>query len=195
MAQRIKVPGRISLEFPIVPNLGMILARFGYNSGIIIYVRPLIEYCPNGLNSNEVKTTMRTRTIAGILIVALVAVSAGVVAAQHGQGGGAGGARYVDDNGDGVCDNIGERPEFVDDDNDGVCDNNCRRGRGGCGCGCGGNGANFVDEDGDGICDNDGINGRDDDNDGIPNGQDEDYEPPRDGRGRGNGGQGHGRNR
>jgi len=170
-------------------NLGMILVRFGYNSGIIIYVRPLIEYRPNGLNSNEVKTTMKTRTVTGILIVALVALSAGVVAAQYGQGGG---ARYADDDGDGVCDNIGERPGFVDADGDGVCDNDCGRGRGRCGCG--GNG-NVVDEDGDGVCDNIGINGRDSDGDGVPNGQDEDYEPPRDGSGRGNGGQGHGRNR
>ncbi len=173
-------------------NLGMILVKFGYNSGIIIYVCTLIEYCPNGLNSNEVKTTMKTRTIAGILIVALVALSAGVAAAQYSKGDGAGGAQYVDEDGDGVCDNIGDRPEFVDEDGDGVCDNNCGRGRGGCGCG--GNG-NFVDEDGDGICDNIGTNGRDSDGDGIPNGQDDDYEPPRDGSGRGNGGQGHGRNR
>ncbi len=51
-----------------------------------------------------------------------------------------------------------------------------------------------MDEDGDGICDNIGTNGRDDDGDGIPNGQDEDHvKNPRDGRG--NHGNGHGRNR
>jgi hypothetical protein len=165
----------------------MILVRFGYNSGIIIYVRPLIEYCPNGLNSNEVETTMKTRIMTGILIVALVAVSAGVAAAQYGQGG-AGGAQYVDADGDGVCDNSGDRPGFVDEDGDGVCDNNCGRG-------CGGNGMNFVDEDDDGICDNIGINGRDSDGDGVPNGQDGDYERSRDGSGRGNGGESKGRNR
>ena len=53
---------------------------------------------------------------------------------------------------------------YVDADNDGVCDN-------------------FVDENKDGICDN--YNGRDSDGDGIPNGQDDDYEPPRDGNGNG----------
>ncbi|MCD6206467.1 MAG: hypothetical protein J7J06_00565 [Methanosarcinales archaeon] len=122
---------------------------------------------------------MKTRTMTGILIVALVALSAGVAAAQYGHGSS---TQYVDADGDGICDNSGDRPGFVDSDGDGVCDNNCGRGRGGCGCG--GNG-NFVDEDGDGVCDNFGINGRDSDGDGVPNGQDDDYEPPRDGRGQG----------
>ena len=150
---------------------------------------PLIEYCPNGLNSNKVKTTMKTRTMTGILIVALVALS-GVAAAQYGQGNGANSAQYVDDNNDGICDNTGDRPGFVDNNNDGICDNDCGRGRGGSGRG----GMKFVDEDDDGVCDNIGINGRDSDGDGIPNGKDDDYEPPRDGRGRGDG-QGKGRNR
>jgi len=44
-------------------------------------------------------------------------------------------------------------------------------------------GSRYVDTDGDGVCDNIGINGRDDDGDGIPNGQDDDYTPPRDGSG------------
>ena len=50
-------------------------------------------------------------------------------------------------------------------------------------------GQNFVDADGNGICDNMGIYGRDDDGDGIPNGQDGDYVQLRDGSGmqRGNG--------
>lgn len=45
----------------------------------------------------------------------------------------------------------------------------------------------FIDLDGDGICDNCGAcvpQGPDDDGDGIPNGQDEDYVPPKDGSGR-----------
>jgi hypothetical protein len=133
---------------------------------------------------------MKTRIITGMMIVALVALSAGVAAAQYGQGGGTGGAQYVDADGNSICDNIGTYPGFVDDDNNGVCDNNCGRGRGGFGCGS----MEFVDEDGDGFCDNIGINGRDSDGDGIPNGQDDDYEPPRDGSGRGNGGQGKERN-
>ncbi|HDJ37792.1 MAG TPA: hypothetical protein ENF24_01195 [Methanosarcinales archaeon] len=130
---------------------------------------------------------MKIGTMTGILIVALVALSIGVAAAQYGQGGGADGARYADVDGDGICDNIGTCPGFVDADGDGVCDNlgDCGRGRGGCGCG--GSGVNFVDEDGDGVCDNFGINGRDSDGDGVPNGQDDDYEPPRDGRGQGKG--------
>ena len=41
----------------------------------------------------------------------------------------------------------------------------------------------FVDEDGDGINDNATGNARDNDEDGIPNGQDDDYEPARDGSG------------
>ncbi|MEA3283191.1 MAG: hypothetical protein U9Q68_11695 [Euryarchaeota archaeon] len=137
---------------------------------------------------------MKIRTMTGILIVALVALFIGVAAAQYGQGGGAGGDHYVDNNGDGICDNISNCTGFVDADGDGVCDNlsNCGHGRGGCGCG---GGMNFTDSDGDGVCDNIGTNGKDSDGDGIPNGQDEDYEPLRDGSGRGNGGHGEGRNR
>jgi hypothetical protein len=49
-----------------------------------------------------------------------------------------GGPGYVDQDGDGQCDN------FVDEDGDGVCDH----------AGAGqGQGAGFVDEDGDGVCD------------------------------------------
>ena len=135
---------------------------------------------------------MKIRTMTGILIVALVALSIGVAAAQYGQGNG---TQYVDTNDDGICDNIDTCPRSVDTDGDGVCDNlgDCGRGRGGYGCGeCN---MEFVDEDGDGICDNIGDNGRDDDNDGIPNGQDEDHKPLQDGSGRGNGGDGKGRDR
>ncbi len=115
---------------------------------------------------------MKTRIITGIMIVALVALSAGVAAAQYGHGGG-------DRNG--ICDNIGTCPGFVDEDGDGICDN-------------GGSGMNFVDEDGDGVCDNIGTNGKDSDDDGVPNRQDDDYKPLRDGSGRGNGGHGKGHN-
>jgi hypothetical protein len=153
-------------------------------------LNPLIEYCPNGQNLKLGENKMKTRIITGIMIVALVALSVGVAAAQYGHGDG-GGAQYVDANADNVCDNIGTYPGFVDADNDGVCDNNCGRGRGGCGCG----GMEFVDEDDDSVCDNIGINGRDSDSDGIPNGQEDDYKPPRDGSGHGNGGHGKGHNR
>jgi len=100
---------------------------------------------------------MKIGIITGILI-ALVALSTGVAAAQYGQGGA------------GICDNNGTCPGIVDVDGDGVCDN-------------GGSGLNFTDEDGDGVCDYFGINGRDDDSDGIPNGQDDDYVRPQDGNG------------
>jgi len=103
---------------------------------------------------------MKIGIITGILI-ALVALSTGVAAAQYGQGG-SGGALYVDADGNGICDNIGTCPRF-------------------------------VDADGDGVCDYFGINGRDSNGDGIPNGQDDDYERPQDGNG--NGKQTKGRNR
>ncbi len=101
-----------------------------------------------------------------------VVTSFGVVSARYGL---MGGSRYVDADNDGVCDNIGKCPGYVDADGDGICDNRALshvKGR------------NFVDADGDGICDNIGIHGRDDDGDGIPSGQDDDYVPPRDGSGR-----------
>lgn len=50
--------------------------------------------------------------------------------------------RYVDANGDGVCD------YFTDKDGDGICDNCDWGGRPGAGCG-----RYFTDKDGDGICD------------------------------------------
>lgn len=142
-------------------------------------LNPLIEYCPNGLNLKLGENKMKTRIITGIMIVALVALSAGVAAAQYGHGGG--GGKYVDLDGDSVCDNIGTYPGFVDADGDGVCDNS-------------GSGMNFVDGDGDGVCDNFGTNGKDSDGDGVPNRQDDDYKPLRDGSGRGNGGHGKGHN-
>ena len=96
---------------------------------------------------------MKIGIMTGILI-ALVALSTGVAAAQHGQGNG---------DGDGICNNNGTCLGFVDTDGDGVCDN------------------------GDGVCDYFGINGRDYDGDGIPNGQDDDYVRPQDGNGQGKG--------
>lgn len=49
--------------------------------------------------------------------------------------------QFVDEDGDGICDNC----DGVDCDGDGICDNDCD-GDGVC--------DQFVDEDGDGICDN-----------------------------------------
>lgn len=72
---------------------------------------------------------------------------------QRGQGEGPG---FVDEDGDGVCDNAGtggqgqgQGPGFVDEDGDGVCDH----------AGDGGQGPGFTDEDGDGVCDYAGTDG------------------------------------
>jgi hypothetical protein len=122
-------------------NLGMILARFGYNLGIIIYVRLLITKVPGWAKIKGDESRIKTRIMTGILIIALVAVSAGVAAAQYGQGGGAGGARYVDANGDGVCDNFGTNGR--DSDGDGIQngkDGDYERSRDGSGRGNGGDG-------------------------------------------------------
>ncbi|MCB2224388.1 MAG: hypothetical protein KQH83_09495 [Actinobacteria bacterium] len=112
--------------------------------------------------------------VVGLLVgamaaVALAATSGGDIAQTVAEGG------FVDDDGDGVCDN------FVDDDGDGVCDNANGAGTGtgdgyahmggrtgdddwagGRGA-SGGNayqgtegGGEFVDEDGDGVCDHAG---------------------------------------
>ncbi|NOQ28814.1 MAG: hypothetical protein GQ566_01770 [Methanosarcinales archaeon] len=76
------------------------------------------------------ESKIKTRTMAGILIVALVALSIGVAAAQYGQGNDTGGAQYADADGDGVCDYIGTCSRPVDADGDGVYDNNYGRGCG-----------------------------------------------------------------
>ena len=56
---------------------------------------------------------------------------------------------FIDEDGDGICDNKKEQcsrgENFIDEDGDGVCDNKkgqCSREK------------NFIDEDGDGVCDN-----------------------------------------
>jgi hypothetical protein len=70
------------------------------------------------------------------------------------------GPNFVDEDGDGVCDNMGKGLRngkgkgFVDADGDGKCDNmgtgrGLKRGQAGDGTG-----SNFVDADGDGVCDN-----------------------------------------
>lgn len=51
-------------------------------------------------------------------------------------------SRYIDANGDGVCDN--RTVNWVDANGDGICDNR----------GTNGQGAGYVDADGDGVCDN-----------------------------------------
>ena len=79
---------------------------------------------------------MKKSVIIGVLIVGLIAISIGLVSAQHGQSKGCVSANFVDENGDGVCDNPDRQKNFVDEDSDGVCDNIGENGR---------------DHDGDGI--------------------------------------------
>lgn len=58
-------------------------------------------------------------------------------------------AQWVDEDGDGICDNQGTRCQgqgFIDADGDGICDNQNAR--------C--QGQSFTDANGDGICDNAG---------------------------------------
>ena len=86
---------------------------------------------------------MKRKIITAIVTAALVlSLGTGAMAASQGHGGGGCQGRYfVDEDGDGVCDNAGSYCRFVDEDGDGVCDN--------AGTYC-----RFVDEDGDGVCDN-----------------------------------------
>ena len=70
------------------------------------------------------------KLMAGILTAAVVLSvgAASAFAAGHGQG-----RYFVDENGDGICDNQGSGcgRYFVDENGDGVCDNQgsgCRRG-------------------------------------------------------------------
>ena len=112
--------------------------------------------------------------------------------------------QFVDLDGDGICDNCDECiPQGEDDDGDGIPngqDDDYVAPKDGDGAQKGKDTAlnttltcdacctcdQFVDEDGDGICDNCGgclPQGADDDGDGIPNGQDDDYTPPQDGDG------------
>ena len=96
---------------------------------------------------------MNRLVLAGIL-AAILTASASMAGTLAAQGGGTACpynacGNYVDDDGDGVCDNCGTAcrhaacGNYVDDNGDGVCDN------------CG----NYVDDNGDGVCDNIGAGG------------------------------------
>ncbi len=84
------------------------------------------------------------KILAGALTAAVVLTAGGAVWAA---GGRSAGWRYVDADGDGVCDNQGTGYCWVDANGDGICDHQ--------GAGCG-----WVDADGDGICDNQGTGWR-----------------------------------
>jgi hypothetical protein len=109
--------------------------------------------------------------MAAIMFMATLSFSS-VYAQQNGKGKMNGnnvnrGTRFIDANGDGICDNNASgkvsagmrnqgkvKPNFVDANGDGICDNNAT---GTMGAGKGNRGKtkpNFIDADGDGVCDN-----------------------------------------
>ncbi|MFA6470915.1 MAG: hypothetical protein WCU00_02650 [Candidatus Latescibacterota bacterium] len=113
---------------------------------------------------------MKTTKLITVLTFALfVAFASNAFTASPTQGTNSNSASFVDENGDGVCDNYsvnggkglglgkGEKRNYVDSDGDGICDNT--------GSGTKNkmalknknyNKAAFVDADGDGVCDNAG---------------------------------------
>ena len=126
-------------------------------------------------------------TTALAVLVIIFGTNSDLLAQGKGKGKGMNGnkgcqSKFIDANGDGVCDNFvdangdgvcdtkgtGKGKNFVDANGDGVNDNcigqgKCRKGMKN-GNGNAGTGANFIDADGDGVCDNfvdengDGIN-------------------------------------
>ena len=89
------------------------------------------------------KRKIITAVVTGLLVLSL---GTGAMAASQGHGGGGCQGQYiVDEDGDGVCDNLGtgkgqggQGRYFVDEDGDGVCDNlGTGRGQGGQGQGLG----------------------------------------------------------
>lgn len=87
---------------------------------------------------------MRRKVLVWMMAAAAaLSMATPVSAAVSNKTANAGRYRYVDANGDGICD------YFTDKDGDGICDNCDQAGRPGRGCG-----RYFVDKDGDGICDN-----------------------------------------
>lgn len=77
---------------------------------------------------------IRIAAVAAAVVLALGVTTAFAAGGRHHM---ANYSRYVDANGDGICDNRGVC--YTDTDGDGICDN-----RGAC----------YVDADGDGVCDN-----------------------------------------
>ncbi len=104
------------------------------------------------------------KKLRGLVVLALVAAvltAVGVFAAGNGAGRGSWGnhCRYVDADGDGVCDNQGVYCQFVDANGDGICDNHgtyCQHvdASGDGICDTHGTYCQYVDADGDGVCDN-----------------------------------------
>ncbi len=99
-----------------------------------------------------VKSDMTRRNnmkkLLALAVAGLIIIGAGTISVF------AYGNQYIDNDGDGICDNWNnyQGTNYVDDDNDGICDNagncdhhNCHH-------------ANYVDANNDGICDNYGSN-------------------------------------
>ncbi len=82
------------------------------------------------------------RALLGVLSTAIVVSMCLGTAFAVGPGSG---RRFVDADGDGICDNLGSGYVYADADGDGVCDV--------CGAAHAQGGGNFVDADGDGVCD------------------------------------------
>ena len=83
--------------------------------------------------------------ILTLTLVLVLGFSSASMSWMNGRHGGGGGYNFVDQDGDGICDNYnnGSCPGYRDQDGDGVCDNYSN---GTC--------PGYRDEDGDGICDN-----------------------------------------
>ena len=105
-------------------------------SPIVLWVKPAEGYLTISEGKKMKKVLIGTLTV----VLVLTAITAGAFAAGHGQG-----SRFVDADGNGICDNYtayckgtGYGTGYVDADNDGVCDNYASGGQGtGCGSGWG----------------------------------------------------------
>jgi hypothetical protein len=123
------------------------------------------------------KKWMFVAVVAGVALVAAISLVPMALAQGPADGYGRGamvgegqfGPGFVDEDGNGTCDN------FVDTDGDGVCDlagTGLRQGRGFVDEDGNGTCDNFVDADGDGVCDHAGEGGQgpgfvDEDGDGV----------------------------
>ena len=103
-------------------------------SPIVLWVKPPEGYLTISEGKKMKKVLIGTLTV----VLVLTAITAGAFAAGRGQG-----SRFVDADGNGICDNYAAYCKgtgcglgFVDADNDGVCDNYAS-GCQGTGCGSG----------------------------------------------------------
>ena len=95
--------------------------------------RIIIEMTINYLFGGKIMKKIFAGIVTMVLVLSVTATTA--FAAGRGCG-----RYFVDEDGDGICDNAGSACGFVDEGGDGVCDN-------------AGSACSFADEDGDGVCD------------------------------------------